>query len=341
MSLDDNINASVIIPCWNVAQWLPRCLDSVFDALPERCEVIAVDDGSDDSTKAILLEYATKHSNLNVISQNNKGVSSARNRALDVCRGEYIFFVDPDDYVEKEFFESLLSRLRSQNADYCVTAFSGAKLKGDYEFRSNSEIIDGYISRIIGYSFDDVRRFNCGVSLFARREMASVWRAVFKRSIIDKYSIRFDESIVLYEDAVFNTEYLIHAHKMTCIDKPLYIVTARESGAMRTVPRNGARFCKNKLSLLSARIRLDALTGGRLWKLCEASCVFSVLEIMSCIYKRRVCFRDGCRMLAEYIGDTRVRNAIDRFPISVKRPVYAIAVLFLRGLTRIVNLKNP
>ena len=338
MSQENNIEASVIIPCWNVAPWLPRCLDSVFTALPPRFEVIAVDDGSNDSTGEILSSYAARHCELKIITQGNRGVSSARNRALNVCKGEYVFFVDPDDSVEPDFFKAMLSRVQSERADYCVVAFSGAKLKGVYEFTSNEEILNGYVKRIFGYSFGDVERFNKGGRLFADREMASVWRGVFKRSVIEEHGIRFDESIELYEDAIFNAEYLVHANKMTCVDRPLYNVTARESGAMRTVPRDAARLCRNKLRLLMARERLDAVSGGRLWPMCEASCVFSALEMLSCICSRRIGLRKGWPILAEYVADERVARALSAYPLSFRHPVYAAGTIFLRIVSRMVNI---
>ena len=117
------IELSVIIPCWNVAPWLPRCLEEVFIALPPKSEVIAVDDGSEDETLEILLEFSSKHPELKVLSQKNSGVSAARNRALDVSQGEYIFFVDPDDGVEPEFFTLMINRMKEKEADYCVVAF--------------------------------------------------------------------------------------------------------------------------------------------------------------------------------------------------------------------------
>lgn len=338
MPLENNIEASVVIPCWNVAPWLPRCLNSVFAALPPAFEVIAVDDGSEDSTGEILRSYAAKYGELKIITQKNRGVSSARNRGLDVCRGEYVFFVDPDDSVEIDFFRAMLSRIRSEKADYCVVAFSGSKLKAEYEFATNEEILNGYVKRIIGYSFGDVERFNKGERLFAAREMASVWRGVFKRSIIEEHNVRFDESIELYEDAVFNAEYLVHAQRMTCIDRALYNVTARDSGAMRTVPRDAVRLCRNKLRLLMARERLDRISGGRLWPMCEASCVFSALEILSCICRCRTGLREGWMILAEYLANSRVALALRAYPLSFKHPVYAAGVILLRAASGIVSI---
>lgn len=339
MSDNPHVESSVIIPCWNVAPWLPRCLEEVFAALPPAAEVIAVDDGSDDATGEILERFAAAHPELKVFTQPNAGVSAARNRALGASSGEFIFFVDPDDGVEPDFFTSILERMRETGADYCVSgyrtrcddgSFNDVRLKRVYEFSSKDEIIAGYISRIIGYSFDDVRRLYHGTPLFERREMAFVWRAAFRRSVIESRGIRFDETVVLCEDAVFNAEYLLSAKVMTCIDRPLYRMTVRANGATASIPRDATRFCRNKLRLLEARKRLDEASGGRLWKLCEASAVFSALEILSLMVRKKLAWREGRRILKEYLCDERVRAAVRDFPLSWRKPFLASAVGILR-----------
>ena len=223
---------SVVIPCWNVSPWLARCLDSVFAALPEGAEAIAVDDGSTDDTLAILRKRAESEPRLRVVPLAHRGVSAARNAALDLARGRLLFFVDPDDLVAPDYFSAMSAALDRDRADICVCAFSGSRLKGDYRFGSGEAIRAGYLPRVFGYSFDDVRAWYAGKPLFADREMASACRMAFRRAVLD--GIRFDETIELYEDAMFVSEALLRAKSMTCVDRGLYTVTDRESGAMRS-----------------------------------------------------------------------------------------------------------
>ena len=335
---------SVIIPCWNVAPWLRRCLKSVFAALPEGGEVIAVDDGSTDGTGEILREAALSNEALKVISQENRGVSAVRNRALDEALGEFVFFVDPDDYVEDGFFSVMIAAMERDVADYCIAPYKTQKdaasaartisLKGDYRYSTNDAIVREYLPRIFGYSNADVRRWYGGEALFARREMASVWRAAFRRELIEKNRVRFDESIVLYEDAVFNAEYLLAANTMTATDRPLYVVTERASGAMSRISGDARRLCRNKLRLLEARKRLDAKSGERIGDLFSASCVFSALEILANLVRFRLPVREGFAIFREYLRDAKVARSIAEFPLSWKRPHWAVAVLFLRSCVR-------
>lgn len=332
---------SAIMPCYDVARWLPRCLDETLSALPPDGELIAVDDASHDDTLAILRARAAVDSRLTVIAAPHGGVSAARNRALDVARGKYVFFVDPDDGMEPDFFSAMTEALERDRADCCICGYCeradgsdicgpAIRLKGDYRFRSNDEIVAKFLPRIFGYSFDDVRAWYSGKPLFADREMAGVWRFAFRRDIIEARQVRFDDSISLYEDAMFNVEYLLGADSLTCIDRPVYRVTCRESGAMRSVPRDGLRYCRNKLAMLKRRDALDRQTGGKLAALYAGTCVLSALEILSHLVKRRLPLVEGRRILRAYLAEESVRQAVSGFPLSVRRPGVALAVAVLR-----------
>lgn len=324
------VEISVVMPCWNVSPYLTRCLDSVFAALPRSAEVLAVDDGSTDDTLKILKARAASDPRLRVLAVPHRGVSAARNAALDAAGGRLVFFVDPDDVVEADYFTAMASALDRDGADVCVCAYAGSALKGDYRFRTNAEVRAGYLPRVFGYSDGDVRAWYAGRPLFAGREMAGVWRMAFRRAFLEARRIRFDERIELYEDAMFVSECLLSAASMTCVDRPLYRVTARASGAMRTVPRDGARFCRNKLALLAKRRELDAREGGALGPLYSASCVFSALEMLAAVVRGRCPRRAGLELLRRYLSEPSVSAALAAFPLSWRRPFVAFAVVFLR-----------
>lgn len=332
---------SVIIPCYNVERWLPACLRSVFAALPAEAEVFAVDDGSTDSTLSVLGDFARTEPRLRVLPAAHAGVSAARNRALDLARGEFVFFVDPDDTVEPDFFTAMTEAIVRDGADCCLCGYSEhedgsdarrtVRLKADYRFRSNAEILASYLPRIFGYSFGNIREWYAGTPLFARREMGGTCRMAYRRALIEARHVRFDETISLYEDAMFNAEFFLGASVMTSVDRPLYNVTCRDSGAMRSVPRDDARYCRNKLRLLRKRDELDRLARGALAPLYAGTNVLSALEILSHVVRCRIGFAEGWRTFAEYLFTPSVRAAVAGFPLSARRPVLALAVLALRG----------
>ena len=111
---------SVIIPIYNMEKYLGRCLDSILINTYRNLEVICVDDGSKDSSLAILREYAARDSRIIVIAKENGGVSSARNAGLDRMTGECVSFIDPDDLVHPQYFELLLSALEAASAELSI-----------------------------------------------------------------------------------------------------------------------------------------------------------------------------------------------------------------------------
>ena len=108
---------SVIIPVYNTQPWLRECLDSVLCQTLGDFEVICVDDGSTDQSGSILQDYAAKDSRFHILSQSNKGQSAARNAGLKVARGEYVYFLDSDDYIEPDLLETACQEMDSKNLD--------------------------------------------------------------------------------------------------------------------------------------------------------------------------------------------------------------------------------
>lgn len=111
---------SVIIPVYKTEKFLKRCLDSILAQTYRDFEAILIDDGSPDRCGTICDAYAAKDKRLRVIHQTNQGLSAARNAGLNICRGEYIAFVDSDDYVAPEFLQVTIEKLRNARADMVV-----------------------------------------------------------------------------------------------------------------------------------------------------------------------------------------------------------------------------
>ena len=332
---------SVVVPCRDVAGLLPRSLESVFAALPDGSEVVAVDDGSTDGTFEVLERWAASHGALRVVRQPHRGVSSARNRALDLCTRDFVFFVDPDDAVEPDYFDAMTSAMLRERADYCLAGFFIHDVNGgtrewlpreEYSLSSNDEMRRHYLPRIFGYSFDDVRAWYRGEPLFARRELAQVWRAAFRRDVIERFRIRFDETMELNEDALFNAEYLLRANSMTTVRRALYHSYERSDGAMRSIHADAERLCRAKLAQHLAKRRVDDANGGALYPLYAGSCVLSALDTLSLALRLRLSLRKCLSALRDYFSDDVARRALAEFPLSWRRPFVASAALLLRAI---------
>lgn len=333
--------ASVIVPCWNVEKWVEDAVNSVLRGTFQDFEIIAVDDGSTDGTGPALDRFAARDARVRVFHQTNGGVSSARNRGLDAARGTYVFFADPDDKCSPEMLSRGIGAMESDDADYCAFAyrrrevgggdFNLIALKDNYRYRTNAEIRSGFMSRMFGYSFAHVREWYAGVPFFAHREEGSVCRCVYRREIIEAHHIRFDESISLYEDAMFNCEYMLYAQSMTCIPDPLYDYALRRQGAITRL-RRSCRELTNKLALLRRRQEINKLVGGTLSDAYSSSCVFSLLEMFALLRTVPVGWTEGLWIVREYAADPEVRAAVRGFPLSWRKPFLALAVLSLRFL---------
>ena len=116
---------SVIIPVYNVEKYLQKCLESIVNQTFCDWELIAVNDGSSDKNSDILRQYAEYDTRIKVINQQNSGVSAARNAGLDVAKGDFVCFIDSDDYVHPQMLELLLNAAEKENADVAIASFCG------------------------------------------------------------------------------------------------------------------------------------------------------------------------------------------------------------------------
>ena len=334
------MTASLIVPCWNCAATLARCLACVRAQTHPDFEAIFVDDGSTDATGARLAAAARADARLRVLSRPHRGVSAARNAGLDAARGTYVFFADPDDAFSPALIEKGVAAMEADGADYCVfpyrekgegeAAFRLVPLKGACRHATNAAIVARHMSRMFGYSVAHVRAWYAGAPLGAHRLQGGVWRCVYRRALLEARRVRFDEDVALYEDALFNCAYMLEAERMTCIEEPLYDYLPSRRGAVARL-RGGLAELRNKLALLRARKALDAARGGRLAPLYVGSCVFSLLEMLKIVLAGRAPRREGLRLVRAYGRDATVRAALRAFPLSARRPVLALAVLALRA----------
>ena len=212
MKTDDRkISLSVIVPVYKVEKYLPQCIESLIATERNDFEVILVDDGSPDRCPEICDAYAARDSRIQVIHQKNAGVSAARNAGLAACRGGYISFVDSDDYVEKDYVETLIEGMNGVDMllfGQTIRNINGENRRQTYgEFKTDG--IDDTQSRQRQVATTTCY-FNC------------VWSNCFRRDIIDKYSLRFDERMHLYEDSLFYYEYLLHVSHLRSIDRVVY-----------------------------------------------------------------------------------------------------------------------
>lgn len=143
----DNPLISVIVPVYNVEKYLPKCIDSIINQTYKNLEIILVDDGSPDNSPQICDDYAKKDSRIKVIHKKNGGRAEARNVAIDVAKGEYIGFVDSDDYIADNFYELLLKAALDNNADISICSSKcvdeeDKEVESIFHFDVKDEVLD-------------------------------------------------------------------------------------------------------------------------------------------------------------------------------------------------------
>lgn len=212
---------SVIVPVYNLEQYIQRTLDSLFAQTHRELQVIAVDDGSTDGSQRILREYAAKEPRLLVIHQENAGVSAARNTGLDAATGDYIGFCDGDDLVEPVMYERLLGNLQKNDADisHCGMLIEG--LDGRKRFFYNTEVLE-------------VHSHDQGLLelLSGKRIEPTLCDKLFKRELFQ--GVRMDPAIKINEDLLLNVILFHKAIKTVFEDVCLYRYIRRESSASKS-----------------------------------------------------------------------------------------------------------
>lgn len=203
------VKFSVIVPVYNVNAFIEQCLQSILQDEFEDYELILINDGSTDSSGIICDFYAKKYNHIKVIHQENKGLPAARNRGLDVAIGEYICFVDSDDFVNKDYFKKILEGL-TEKPDMLSFNYQ--------EFNSNSSVSVVNKKKIVNRTDTEKLLINTTNT----NELWFVWRRVFKKSFLEKNQIRFDEKVTLGEDTIFMYTVFSVLEEVAYIDSELY-----------------------------------------------------------------------------------------------------------------------
>lgn len=201
----NNILVSVLVPAYNVEEYLPQCLDSIVGQTYPHLQVVVVDDGSKDSTFSIAKDYAARYPFIEVYYQENAGVAAARNNLLSHVKGDYVLFVDSDDWIELGMVECLINIAIDENVDI-VTCDGIPKGGRTIQQRPKTEI---WSKEVV------VREFLRHVN-FA----GSLWNKLIKTELIQ--SSRFDTRISYGEDALFCWEILQRVNQIKVTDAPLY-----------------------------------------------------------------------------------------------------------------------
>jgi glycosyltransferase involved in cell wall biosynthesis len=221
------IKVSIIVPVKDIENYITKCLDTLVNQTLKEIEIICINDGSKDSSLAIINKYAKEDNRIVVLSnKESKGQAYARNLGLNIAKGEYIGFVDGDDWVEEEMFEKLYNNAISNNTDITMCAsciydeFSKVSIK-DNDYYNLKSFDSSFENKV--FSHKDTKEFILNINVV-------IWNKIYKRDFMEKIKARFIEGYI-YEDLPFFFHTYLNAKRVTLIRDILYYYRTRRLGA--------------------------------------------------------------------------------------------------------------
>lgn len=318
---------SIIVPIYNVERYLDRCLNSLQNQTLQDIEIILVDDGSPDNCPKLCDKYAKKDNRIKVIHKMNNGLGYARNSGIEIAIGEYIAFVDSDDYVEKNMYEILYNSSKKSGADITLCGYKRINNKKisycndvkDIQIKHNNECIS-VLKGMIGLS-DKTQHYD-----FA------VWHGLYSNKLIQKNNVRFcSERDYISEDIIFHLSIVPLCKNICIIPDCLYCYCLNEN-TLTT---------KYKPGRLSANLKLckyifDYINNGKnncLKENIQDNIDYLLIDKTISNLSYEVKYNRKClSALKEIVNNELVRETIDRYPIRLlsKKQFY---------LTRLVKMK--
>ncbi|MEE3325195.1 MAG: glycosyltransferase [Methanosphaera sp.] len=234
---------SIIIPIYNTEKYLDRCMQSVLSQTLKDIEIILVDDESPDNAPMMCDDYAKQDSRIKVIHKKNGGLGFARNSGLEIASGEYVAYLDSDDYVEENMYQQLYETAKEQSYDVVLC---GNYFVDRFGRKSTNE-------RMIPYKIEnevlDVLFATLGAPTFTKQDNIlgmSVWGGIYSMELIQKYAIRFpSERQYICEDAIYHIDFFHHAKSVKILNEPLYNYCNNPGSLSRTFRTD--RYEKDKI----------------------------------------------------------------------------------------------
>jgi Glycosyltransferases involved in cell wall biogenesis len=306
---------SIIVPVYNAAPYLKRCIESIIHQTYQKIQVILIDDGSSDDSLKICENFAERTPNVQVISQENKGVSAARNLGIKRADGDYIIFVDSDDYVDSGMCSCLLQAMQKHGSDIVISGIS-------YFCNENQIAAQSLPCNEMSENIETFHlTFN---NLFEKGLINSPVNKIYKKSLITKL---FNEQISLGEDLLFNLDYLENCKKLTSLPKSFYNYRISQKNTLSSQYRkDGFEIALKQYQYAYAfgfqiwndRSRTDAISN----KLISDICTYSENLARKSSYNNR----QICEILKRYFNDDIVCKsfASSKYRESKKYEVYKI-----------------
>ncbi len=299
---------SIIIPVYNSERYIAQCIESLLQQTLRDCEFIFVNDGSQDNSRKIIENYQSFDNRIKLINQENQGVSIARNNGVLLATGEYVGFVDADDYVKDDMYEVLLEAAEKSGCDVVLSNFeievNGKKIIIRYPFSINKALDQSYIEHIILPFFLESEQLN------------SVVNKLYKNKVIKQNNVKFPEKIALGEDGMFNIHFFSNATTMQYIDYTGYYYREVIGSATRNISEKD--YFKRALEVYQSElpeIYSNKVEKVKIWKLKEIKLVNSVFSYIHIYFtpSQEVNIRERYKYVKSMVHNKDLKNALSGY----------------------------
>lgn len=231
--LIDEGKLSIIIPIYNSGEYLETCIESIIQQTYENIELILVDNLSTDDSLQICYQFADRDFRVKILQENKKGAAAARNCGMACARGEYLTFVDSDDYIEKDMYLKMLTLMEQEEADAVCCSFNYIYNTGEtigwYEPKTEK-----YLKKNRFFTGKDIAE----IFLTSKDIEGFSWNKIFKRQLILEADLKFDEEKEAFEDMVFVFSAILKCERISLCGEKLYYYRQRENSLVNSVNLN-------------------------------------------------------------------------------------------------------
>lgn len=287
---------SIVIPVYNAEQYLDRCIQSVINQTYKYIEVILINDGSRDNSQLICEKYVKRDNRVQLINIQNRGPSAARNIGINISKGQFIQFIDSDDYLESNMIKVLVEEIKN-NAQWVICGYRS--------IHDNNYIIDRKPS--IGY-FDNIAFKNEFAVLYEKLFFQYLWNKIYLSDIIKSNNISFNEEVKRGEDIIFNIEYLNYVNNITVIDKILYnYVRLNEQSLTRSY--NKELFNDQKRifkKILNSKNIVNKQNKNLIMMIYTQKIIYCISNIF--MSKNNLCIKEKREIIKEILADNQVKE---------------------------------
>ena len=255
---------SIIIPVYNTEKYLEACIESVLKQdTKEQFEVILIDDGSKDQSPQICDQYAQKYDFITTLHISNSGPATAKNKGYEIAKGEYISFIDSDDKITPQMYDTMLKSANDNNADVVCCSYEQIDEKGisSHNKFSGKEYVLNQVE---------------GLKHLLEKNMiySQCWTKIYKKEVLERYHILYVNGLKTEEDFIYNLQVFLKSQIITIVDFPLYIYTHREASLSRDYFKsNLEQFHKNMIYRLEMTDREIREQYPQLLRPCIAHCI--------------------------------------------------------------------